>query len=381
MTEAFWIKPTQVFDGRDLLQNNAIRISDGKVTDIKPAGAVPQDALVQRCDGILTPGFFDIQVNGGGGVLLNTTPTTDGIATIVKAHRQFGTTAILPTVITDAPDVLSAAVDAVIETKGLSGVMGLHIEGPHISVSRRGTHAAKYVRPLDDVTMDHARRLRDAAVPVLMTVAPEAVDNSQIAALCDMGVIVSIGHSDATAPVAAQAVSAGASLFTHLFNGMSAMENRAPGVTGAAIMSNAWCSIIADGIHVDPLMIKLATKARPLPDRMIAVSDAMATVGGPDTFDLYGQQIKLCDGRLINAEGSLAGAHLTLLDALRNLVSYGFELEEALRMCWHNPVALMGLSARMPFVGRLAKDIVWLDDGLGLKSVGVSRSQAISDPA
>lgn len=367
-----WIAADHVFDGKRLLPQHAVGIDDDRVTELRPTSDLPTHQITHRHVGLLTPGFFDIQVNGGGGVLLNTQPTHATIRTIIAAHRQFGTTSLMPTVITDAPDVLDAAVDAAVDAKDEPGFAGLHIEGPHLSVARRGTHAACHVTPFNTHTLGLVRKLRDAGVPTLITVAPEAVSPQDVTKLKDAGAVVSVGHSDAAASDAIDLVMAGATCFTHLFNAMSPMLSRAPGVTGAAIASDAYCSIIADGIHVDPMMVALAIRARPKAHRMIAVSDAMATVGGPDRFALYGQEICLSDGRLINVDGALAGAHLTLVEALRNLVAYGVDLETALQMCRTNPFALMGMEAATSLIGQSSADIVMLRPDLRLQSVGLN---------
>lgn len=366
-----WITADQVFDGRRLRPDHGVQIRDARVVAIKAIADIAPDTIDLHHNGTLTPGFFDIQVNGGGGVLLNTAPTPEGVATIAAAHRRFGTTALLPTVITDTPAVLEAAAAAVIGAQDVPGVKGLHIEGPHIAQAKRGTHAAAHIRPLDDHTISLVRILRDTGLAALITLAPEAVTPEQVRTLRDMGAVVSIGHSNATAQATQTIIAAGATCFTHLYNAMSQMEGRAPSVTGTAIASNLWCSIIADGIHVDPLMIALAIRARPVPDRMIAVSDAMATVGGPDHFTLYEQDIRLQDGRLINAEGALAGAHLTLLGALQNLIGYGIAPETALKMCRHNPLQLMNCDAECDILGIPSDDIIALNADGTLRSVGL----------
>jgi N-acetylglucosamine-6-phosphate deacetylase len=314
-----------------------------------------------RYDGTISPGFFDLQVNGGSGVLFNTTPTVQGALTIAQAHRQFGTTAILPTVITDAPEVLDAACDAILESAGQNGIAGIHIEGPHISVARHGTHAIKYIRPLDARTIERVRQLRSHDITTLITLAPEAVRPGQIADLVTTGAVVSLGHSDATAAQTRAALAEGAQLFTHVFNAMSPMQNREPGVTGAAINSDAYCSIICDGIHVSGEMVGLAIRARPTPGRMIIVSDAMSTVGGPDSLELYGDVIHLKQGRLINSSGSLAGAHTTMAKSIGYLVTtLDIPLETALRMAITNPARLMGLSDRFMLLGADVDDCVCL---------------------
>lgn len=358
-----WILPELVFDGLTLQKSKALQLIDGTVSNLAPAEKAPANA--RAIPGILSPGFVDLQVNGGGGILFNQTPTTDGITDILAAHRRFGTTGILPTVITDTPEVISAAVDAVLGSQGAGGVLGIHIEGPHISVPRRGTHAAHLVRPLDDRTIAEVERLRQANIPVMITLAPEAATRIQISQLADLGAVVSIGHSDTTAEETHAAIAAGVSCATHLFNAMSPMLNRAPGVTGAVINSDIYAGIIVDGIHVADEMVSLAIRARPVKDRMFLVSDAMPTVGGPDHFSLYGEEVRLEQGRLVNAEGSLAGAHTTQADGVYHLVNHlGIEPSEALRMAITVPARMIGQDRLSNIVGMQTGDIIHLDDSL-----------------
>lgn len=356
-----WIAPDALFDGESLTRD-ALRLTDGAVTAVGPA---PAGAL--RVAGTLCPGFVDVQVNGGGGVLVNATPTVAGVAQVAAAHAALGTVAIMPTVITDAPGVMAQAANAVIAMKDDRRIIGLHIEGPHIALSRRGTHAEIHVRPFEAATLDVVRLLRDADVPVLITLAPEAATPQDIAALCATGAVVSLGHSDADAASVQEALTAGAQCFTHLFNAMSPMLNRAPGVTGAAIASQAYTGIICDGIHVDDAMVGIAARARPVADRMFLVSDAMPTVGGPDDFMLYGKRIRLDAGRLVNDEGSLAGAHVTQAQGVARLVQHvGLSLEQALRMAITVPAQMMGVTGLAKVMGRRADDLVILDPDLQL---------------
>ena len=377
MTHApcLWLCPDQVFDGRTLRAGLAIAISAGKVVAL---GAPPQGANRRVLAGIVTPGYLDLQVNGGGDVLLNTTPTAQAMAAIALTHRRFGTVGVMPTVITDAPEVLAQAVDAAINAKGLPGVLGLHIEGPHLSLARRGTHAAQFIRPLDATTFGHVSRLRDAGIVVKITLAPEAVQPGQIADLVAMGAIVSLGHSDADAKAVQAALAEGASCFTHLYNAMSPMLGRAPGVVGAAINSDAYCGFICDGHHVDDAMLALAIRARPVEGRMFLVSDAMATVGGSDRFALYGQEIRLVGGRLINAEGALAGAHVTMAQSVARLVRVlRIAPEEALRMAVTVPAAVLGAPELAQIIGRDADDLLVLGaDMMPLGTCGGPLAQA-----
>jgi N-acetylglucosamine-6-phosphate deacetylase len=363
-----WVVPDQVFDGADLRHDCAVRIEGNRVRLINkaevPAGP-DHETGVFRVSGIISPGFFDIQVNGGGGVLLNATPTAAAIRAIAAAHRSAGTVGLLPTLITDHPDVLAQAVAAILASHGQGGVMGMHIEGPHISQARRGTHAAAHVRPLDSHTTGLIAQLRERQVPVMITLAPEAAAPGQIAALVETGVIVAIGHSDATADQVRAALAEGATCFTHLFNAMSQMQNREAGVTGAAINSCVYCSMIADGIHVAPEMLELAVRARPVADRMILVSDAMPTVAGPDEFALYGRTIHLQDGRLVNDAGALAGAHTTMLQSLHFVVDMlNVPVETALRMAITNPARLMGVEGAFQIEHMAASDLLILAPGM-----------------
>ncbi|NQZ74479.1 MAG: N-acetylglucosamine-6-phosphate deacetylase, partial [Dinoroseobacter sp.] len=202
-----WLLPEFVFDGQDLRAETALRLVDEVVEGLYPASDAAKSA--ERISGVVSPGFIDLQVNGGGGVLFNSTPTSLGIQKIVAAHRQYGTTGILPTVITDTKDVLAQAVDAILDAQNIVGILGIHIEGPHISKERRGTHSEHLVRPMDNDTISHVKRLREAGIAVMITVAPEATTSVQISALRDLGAIVSIGHSDATADETRGAIQAG----------------------------------------------------------------------------------------------------------------------------------------------------------------------------
>lgn len=326
------------------MANTAIGLSNGCVCEIVPTSDLPTQTRVTHLDKIVAPGFFDIQINGGADVLFNSNPSREGLARIAAAHAATGTLHWLPTVITDSPTVLSDACEAVIGSIGQLGIEGIHIEGPHIAIERKGTHKSQWIRPFDDHTRACITKLRSHKVPVLITVAPEAMRPGQVADLVKMGVVVSIGHSNATAAQTKQTLSEGARLFTHLFNAMSQIENREPNVVGTAINSAQYCSFIADGLHVDLDILGMATRARPVADRMILVSDAMPTVGGSSEFILYGKKIHLENGRLINDEGSLAGAHTTIFEGIRNMVQkVGIPLESALKMATHNPAVLMGV--------------------------------------
>lgn len=342
-TPDLWLIPDAIFDGTRLRPGAALGIAGNRSLTI---GTPPKGASTRRLKGTLTPGFLDLQVNGGGDALLNNDQSPAALHIMAAAHRRFGTVGILPTVITDAPEVLARAVDATLaahaEPHPDRSLLGLHIEGPHLSIPRRGTHAAEYIRPFDATTLAHIQRLRAQGIFVKITVAPESVTPAQVHQITATGAVVSIGHSDTTAEATRALLDAGASCFTHLFNAMSPMLNRAPGVTGACINSTAYAGIICDGIHVADEMVGLAIRARPMPGRMFLVSDAMSTVGGSDHLRLYGQDVWLKDGRLVNAEGSLAGAHVTMAEGLRRLIAtVGTSPETALDMAVSAPARLL----------------------------------------
>lgn len=315
-----WFLPEAVFDGDMLTRDMALGIEDGTVARLVPMASLPDGIRPEPVAAVLAPGLFDVQVNGGGGVMLNNHPTPEGVRRIAEAHRAAGTRFLLPTVITDLPDITERAAEAVLAEHGRNGVLGVHIEGPHISHVHKGTHDPARIRPFDARTRELLVRLRQQGLPVLLTVAPETLEPGTIADLTGMGVVVSAGHSAADAPRTEAALAEGLAGFTHLFNGMPQMTSRAPGIVAAAINSTAFCGIIADGHHVDDRMVRLACAARPLPGRMVLVSDAMSTLGGPDHFELYGEVIRVANGRLVNARGSLAGAHIDLRTSVARLI-------------------------------------------------------------
>lgn len=365
-TPDLWLIPDAIFDGTRLRAGAALGLVQGR--SLRIAEAPPPGAPTRRVTGILTPGFLDCQVNGGGDELLNNEQTPEALHRMAAAHRRFGTVGILPTVITDAPQVLARAVDAVLAAHGEPqpdrSLLGFHIEGPHLSIPRRGTHAPEWVRPFDASTLAHVQRLRAAGLFVKITVAPESITPAQVRQIAATGAVVSIGHSDASADAVRALLDAGASCFTHLFNAMSPMLNRAPGVTGACINSTAYAGIICDGIHVADEMVGLAIRARPLPGRMFLVSDAMSTVGGSDHLRLYGKDVWLKEGRLVNAEGSLAGAHVTMAEGLKRLITHvGTRPETALDMAIAAPARLLDRAELASPEQRDLADLLLLDEG------------------
>ncbi|PZX11719.1 N-acetylglucosamine-6-phosphate deacetylase [Palleronia aestuarii] len=338
------IAPKYLWSGGCLRENCSLIVEGCRITDIAEAEGTTADLHPH----LVMPSLTDLQVNGGGGIMVNDRTGSDGLRAIAEAHGRLGTGWILPTVITDAPETLAAAARAVIEIyRPEDSVLGLHIEGPHISPERRGTHDPRYIRPLEIATVEIVEDLRRRGIPVMITLAPERCDTALLGRLVASGAIVSAGHSAATAEEAEAAFVRGVTCVTHLFNAMDPMMSRAPGLLGAAIAAPVHAGIIADGIHVDRRMLSLAIRGRPRPGLTFAVSDAMATVGGPSSFHLYGREISVRDNRLVNSEGALAGAHVDLATCFANLVlMVGLELAEACAMVTDTPRRVLGLPSQ-----------------------------------
>lgn len=328
------------------LAGATIAVSDDRIVSIEALAERPDGDVVDLAGGWLVPGFIDTQVNGGGGVLLNDQPSVAGIAAIGAAHARYGTTAFLPTLISDTLDVIEAtldAMDAAIKA-GVPGVVGAHIEGPCIAVSRKGIHDPAKFRRLDAQMIDLLSRPR--AGRVMVTLAPEMADPASIRRLVDAGVIVSAGHTDADYDMMVEAIDAGLTGVTHLFNAMSPLLHRAPGVVGAALDDRAvYCGLIADGLHVHDAALRLAVNARPH-DRLMLVSDAMPSVGAVDKdFLLQGRLIRVANGQCLGEDGTLAGSDLDMAGALRLLVARtGVSVETAAAMAATNPAAFLGLA-------------------------------------
>ncbi|HET6159980.1 MAG TPA: N-acetylglucosamine-6-phosphate deacetylase [Dongiaceae bacterium] len=364
----FAITGAEIFDGTKRRAQHAVIVDNAHVLDVVPDAVVPTDLLVHRlAGGVLAPGFIDAQANGGGGVLLNDAPTAQGVRTICDAHAQFGTTALLPTLITDSPAVTAKAVASVKQaiSGAALGCLGLHLEGPFLSPERRGAHDANLMRTMTEADVDEILSL--GIETLLLTLSPDRVAPAIIRRLAQGGVIVSLGHSDATYDQIVAAVDAGARGVTHLFNAMSPLTHRAPGLVGGALdAGELWCGLIADGHHVHPAAIGIAIRAKRQPGRIFLVTDAMSTVGSDQqTIELNGRTVWRKDGVLLLADGTLAGSDLDMMSAVRYLVKQvGVELGEALRMASTYPAEFL----KRPDLGRIAAgaraDLVHIDDNL-----------------
>lgn len=331
-------------------------------------GGAPEGEIVDLEGSLLVPGFIDLQVNGGGDVLLNDDPDATTMARIADAHLRFGTTSLLPTLISDRLEKAASAIAALNETE-IPGVIGLHLEGPFLSPARKGLHDAAVFRPMDEAAIALVSSLRRGRM--ILTVAPEVVPPGTIARLTAAGVIVCAGHSAATYDQVRGALDAGLAGFTHLFNAMSPLESRAPGMVGAALEDpNAWCGVIADNHHVHPAALKIAIAAKPT-GSIILVTDAMPPVGGvSDSFVFGGERITCRDGRCAN-DRTLAGSCLDMASAVRNTVRHlGVDLAEACRMASLYPARALGLDHQ---IGQIAPgfqaDLVALDEGIEVERV------------
>ncbi len=361
-----------LFDGATLRRDHAIVLRDGEIADLVPRRQLaPTLAANAPAPGsLLAPGFVDAQVNGGGGVLLNDAPTAAGIAQIVASHRRLGTTSLLPTLITDTPDTLDKLADAA-AAQPIAGVAGFHLEGPFISPTRVGIHPPHSVARLD--AAGKAALLRFAEFGrSLVTLAPEEVPAGFVAELVAAGLRVAAGHSAADAAAFRRALDEGLTGVTHLFNAMAPISARAPGIAGVAFDdARVFASLICDLLHVDPLVVRMAYRLMG-PERLFFVSDAMPSVGSDTTsFDLLGRMVKLIDGKLTSADGTLAGAHLDMAGAVRNAVLHvGISLVDALTMACATPAKFLGLEDRLGQLARGRKaDIVELDAALQVQRV------------
>jgi N-acetylglucosamine-6-phosphate deacetylase len=319
-----------------------VLIDDGRIVDLVTEG--PREAERLDLEGDLVPGFIDLQVNGGGGVLFNDQPTVEGIEAIGRAHRAFGTTAFLPTLISDDLDVIDRAMRAVegAIAKGVLGVIGIHIEGPFINSEKRGIHDPAKIRKIDETAAELLASLSNGVT--LVTLAPELAPPGIVASLAARGVVIAAGHTAATYEQTRQALDEGVTGFTHLFNAMTQLVARAPGAVGAALDSDAWCGIIVDRVHVHPasLRIALAAKGR---DKLVLVTDAMPTVGSDETtFQLGDRPIHVDAGRLAADDGTLAGSNLDMATAVVNAAeALKVDQATAVRMASLNPARALGV--------------------------------------
>lgn len=353
-----------IYDGEQHHHNAWLNLQNNTVLSITDAALFADQVIYES--GTLVPGFIDLQVNGGGGVLLNNDPTIQGLKTIIQAHRSLGTHELLATLITSDDATIHQALDAV-ETaieQNMQGLLGIHLEGPMINSLKRGIHFDKDIHVLNDQLLKNIQSRNLGKV--LITLAPETIESHIITELKDAGITVFAGHSNATAEEAQKGLQAGISGFTHIFNAMPPMLSREPSILGVAISDrNSWGTIIHDGIHVDPIMVKIAIEAKHI-NNMILVTDAMATLGSDITsFEFNGHTIYKEHNKLVNHEGKLAGAHVDLFTSLNNTIDIGYSFEQALQMMTQNPAKALNL---YPTVGSLKNgakaNINWINGAI-----------------
>ncbi|MEA2864187.1 MAG: N-acetylglucosamine-6-phosphate deacetylase [Bradyrhizobium sp.] len=340
------ISADRIFDGYRWHDDAVLVIDRGIVQRIAPRGQGAGDWPIEMMPPgtMLAPGFIDLQVNGGGGVLLNDEPTPDAMRAIARAHRRYGTTGCLPTLISDSRAKAMAVIAAAKSLDGDDGILGLHLEGPFISPSRPGIHRADCIASATSDDLEWLGELSSVGSS-MVTLAPECVPSGFVKTLAASGIRVSVGHSEATADTLVTAIDEGLGGVTHLFNAMPAMSAREPGIVGVALTDERLTAgIICDGIHVDPLVVRAAFSSRN-GSNIALVSDAMPTVGTKqDHFGLMGRQIQLRNGRLVSENGTLAGAHLDLASAVRNAVTLvGISLDDALRAASLVPARFLGI--------------------------------------
>jgi N-acetylglucosamine-6-phosphate deacetylase len=377
----------RVLLGDALVEDHFVLVEGERIEAIGlDADQPPADATVVNLRGqLLLPGFIDIQVNGGGGILFNDSPTVEGIRTMAAAHRRYGTTGFLPTLISDELPVVERAIHSVESAiaAGVPGVLGIHIEGPFLSKQYKGVHDATRLLSLDIAGVSLLSSLRRGKTVV--TVAPEITTPDLIQQLTDAGVIVCAGHTSATYEQIGAARRHGLHGFTHLFNAMSPLSSREPGTVGAALADpDAWCGIIVDGRHVNPVVLKIALRAK-RHDRFMLITDAMPCVGTDlRSFQLQGRTITVQDDYCLDERGTLAGTALDMARCVRNAIALlDLPTVEAVRMASEYPARFLGLDAVRGHIaaGRRA-DFVVADEGLNVMEVwrGGCRSEMTGSP-
>lgn len=371
----FCLTNGRIFTGDTLVDGYGVLVEDGVVAALFLEELPPEGVETIDLGGhLLAPGFIDVQVNGGGGVLFNDQPDVDTIRTICEAHRKYGTTSLLPTLVSDEFSVMERAAVAIRTgmADAIPGLLGVHFEGPYLNPQRKGIHQESLLRPVDDGAL--ALLTSGGMGVVVTTVAPEMVPGEYIHALAQAGVRVCAGHTAATFEQVRHGLENGITGFTHLFNAMSPLTSREPGAVGAALEDeNSWVGVIADGHHSHFASLRVAISAKQT-GKMMLVTDAMPSVGAQDKdFMLQGQHISASEGRCTSADGTLAGSDLDMASAVRNCVDYlGLPLSESLRMASLYPAAFLGLDGRL---GRIAPgylaDFVLLDEDINVSTTWI----------
>jgi N-acetylglucosamine-6-phosphate deacetylase len=363
----------RLFDGKGFFDDQVLTILDGKIIAIDQG----INKIDVKAEGLVVPGYIDLQVNGGGGVLFNNSPSVNNLKVIMAAHAKFGTTAMMPTLITDKVEVMQQAANAIAQAinEKTPGIVGIHFEGPHLSIEKKGTHCADYIRPISEDEWQVFSR-QDIG-QVIVTLAPENVKPNDVKRMVALGIKVCLGHSNADFKTVQASIDAGASGFTHLFNAMSPLQGREPGVVGAALLNNnTSCGLIVDGFHVDYASCQVAIQTKPQ-GKIFLVTDAMPPVGTDQTqFELYDRTVYVDNGKLTSTTGELAGSSLDMASAVKNThQALDIELGEAIRMAslypaeylYQNNSVIRGALTQ----GKQA-DMVVLNDDLSVKETWIA---------
>ena len=369
---------SQIFCGERFYDDHALLVEGKSIVDIVDKNNTPDNFnKIELDQGILAPGFIDLQVNGGGGVLFNNSPNKESLNTIIKAHQFFGTTSIMPTVISDSLEVLEQCIKTVTEEiKNNSSLLGIHIEGPFFNTKYRGVHQKQYISTINSDYLNLFESLK--GFPVMLTLAPECISSQQLKHLTSLGIKTLAGHSDASYDKLDDAIKNGLDGFTHLFNAMGQISAREPGVVGSALhFENTFASIIVDLHHVHPSLIQLAYQLKPK-GKLFFISDSMATINhGKPSFELYDEVVNESDGRLVNSEGKLAGSSITQIDAVKNAYQKcNITLNQALAMASRYPAEYLGIENHLGSLkpGYRA-DLVHFDSNFKVHNVWVSGKQ------
>ncbi|NVO58617.1 N-acetylglucosamine-6-phosphate deacetylase [Rhodobacteraceae bacterium B1Z28] len=360
----------KIHDGQDLYENHALIVHDNDRLSIERLTSLPSDyPRVQLAGGTIAPGYVDLQVNGGGGVMFNDEQSVDTLRTMAQAHASIGTTAFLPTLITDTPERTRAAIKATQQaiSERVDGIVGIHLEGPHLSGARKGAHDAKLIRSMSEEDMAAVLAAAETLPNVMMTVAPENTTLAQIQRMADAGIIVSLGHTDADFETCISAFDAGAKCVTHLFNAMSQMGNREPGLVGAALHHDeVYAGLIADSIHVHPAAMRIALAAKANTDRIFLVTDAMASAGSSiKSFLINDRRVLRNEGRLTLENGTLAGADLELTQAVSVMVNtVGESLSSSLARATSVPAGLLNTANGQGRLTDASQKVLYIQDDL-----------------
>ncbi len=376
------ITGSKLFNGKKFIEHKALLIDDQHIAGIVNEDAIPTDYQVQKLEGgILSPGFIDLQVNGGGGKLFNNSPDKESLNTIISAHQYFGTTSIMPTVISDSLNILQKCTDIISnEINNNHSLLGIHIEGPFFNVKYRGVHQKQYINTINASYLNLFETLNN--FPVMLTLAPECISIKQLKHLKSLGFKILAGHTDANYDQLEEAVKYGLDGFTHLFNAMGQISAREPGVVGSALdFDETSASIIVDLHHVHPSLINLSFKQKPK-GKLFFVSDSMATINhGEPSFELYDEVVSESNGRIINSEGKLAGSSITQIDAIKNAYQKcSIPLENAISMATLYPAEYLGVS---DYIGQLKKgyraDLAHFDSNFHVQNVWLAGKQIKED--